>query len=49
MNFYVKKAGNVVVSIPVGRIVGNILALTMAYQLWGWKGVLFTLGLVLGR
>jgi len=26
---------------------GAILSLSMAYQMWGWKGFLFTLGLLL--
>lgn len=48
LNFTIKKKGITVISIPIGKILGNTLALVMAYQIWGWKGCLFTLGLVLG-
>lgn len=30
-------------------LLANILALTMAYQMWGWKGCLFTVGLLLSN
>lgn len=36
------------VRINLVRLVGNSLALSMAYSIWGWKGCLFTLGLILG-
>jgi hypothetical protein len=29
------------------KFLGSILALTMSYQMWGWKGCLFVLGLLL--
>ena len=30
-------------------MVGKILALVMAYQIWGIKGCLFTLGLLMAK
>jgi len=37
------------IRINLVKLVGNILALTMAYSMWKWTGVLFTLGLVLSN
>jgi hypothetical protein len=31
------------------RFIGNALAIIMAYQLWGWKGCWFTIGLILSK
>lgn len=30
-------------------VIGPALALSMAYLMWGWKGLLFTLGLLLAK
>lgn len=42
-------AAILVVCVAIGAVAGPALALTMAYMLWGWKGLLFTLGLLLAK
>ena len=51
MNDVLKVVGAVVVLVGavVIAITGPALALSMAYLMWGWKGALFTLGLLLAK
>lgn len=51
MNTIVKVVGAFVLAgmAIVIAAIGPMLALTMAYLMWGWKGALFTLGLLLAK